>query len=555
MIKSMDGGAKCYPSPHADDEDRNYRSYTYGGPFPHQVTSRRAVVDANTRKGKRKEPQQKEAGTLKAPYLGDQSYRYHASVGPVANQEAMAGAGVAPEHASYCDAAKASTSHGQVPVAQHQGRNTASLSSAAKIDARGLAIDSSQGQQRHSMEAMPKHAGRSSSDDRRQHVQEVGGRGFNALSDVSTVHQHHDDLLPMYDYDNQVAAACMAGASDPIDYRPDFLRADLDLASIGQVQMQRTRPTRKKTPRADKKTKPSTTANKRAKSSGGSGSHQGRRGTLPNQRKTIDPISSSVDGTSTSHADDVPQDRRAADKGVWKVNGDRARNSTDEHNDPHGWAACGFARISTTATTPTRATETSRATERQMDVGVITHRRGQGQQRQQFQQKKVRRFAAQESSHGSGAVNGHHNYRYAHPSDEGQYEQSERAASDMAINGCPRPSLKGANVGNDNLASTVNASQGQDQWQLDIVPDSVAGARADNNASRYVAVSPYGAPTGAPKADYDDQRCSKILMLQLLATPNKIRNPKAGSRSSLRMMSILTSSIVTGIMPTTPCVP
>ena len=401
-------GDPSYSSSHADDEARNSR--TYGGPFSHQATSR------------------------------------HASAGSVANRKAALGTAVsAPERASYSDAAKASTSHGQVPVAQHQGRNAASLSSAAKIDARGLAIDSSQGQQRHSMEAMSKHAGRSSSDDRRQHVQEVGGRGFNALSDVSTVHPDHDDLRPMYDYDNQVAAACMAGASDPsnpIDFRPDFLRPDLDLASIGQVQTQRTRPTRKKTPRADRKTKPSTTANKRAKSRGESGIHQGRRGTLPNQRDVIDPISASVDGTSTSHADDVPQDRKAADKVVWKGNGDQACNSTDQHNEPHPWAACGFARISTTATTPTRAAETTAA---QADVGIITHRRGQGQQRQHSQPKKVR-FSEQESSHGSGAVNGHHNYRYAHPSDEGQYEQSERAASDMAINGCPRPSLKGVST-------------------------------------------------------------------------------------------------------------
>ena len=409
-----------YHFPLADGKDRNYIKYGGGNPrqaatFPRQATS-----------------QQKKAVTLKAPYLSDQSYQHSASVGPVAHQKAAAGTSVSSRHPSYCDAAKASISHGHVPRAQHQGRSAASFPSvAAKIDTRGPATDSSQGQQRHSMEAMRKDAGKSSSGERRRRVQEADGRGgTNAASGVGTIHQHHDLLRLLHDYDEEVAIACMAGASDPTDYRPIFLRADLDLNSIadpqGQVQTQRIRPTSKET----------APANKKAKSSSGSGFHQGRRGTVANQGKTIDPVLASVDDTSTSHANGVSQDRRAADKGVWKVDSDQARTMTNSHNDSQGLVACGFPRVSTIATT--RASNAGSATANQIDVDIIANRPGQGQ-RQQSQQKKVR-CAEKESSHGSGAVDGHHNCAY--PSDQGQYKREERAASDEALDDGPRPSFQ-----------------------------------------------------------------------------------------------------------------
>ena len=398
-------------SPPADGEDRNY--CTYGGPFSRQATS-----------------QQKEAATLKAPYLSDQSFQHYASVGPVAHQKAAADTGVSSRHASYCDAAKDSTSHGHAPIAQHQGRSAASFPSVgAKLDTRGPAADSSQGQQRHSMEAMRKDAGKSSSGERRRRVQEADGRGgTNAASGVGTIHQHHDLLRLLHDYDEEVAIACMAGASEPTDYRPCWLRAGLDLNLIadpqGQVQTQRIRPTGTET----------APANKKAKSSSGSGFHQGRRGTVANQGKTIDPVLASVDDTSISHADDVPQDRRAADKGVWKVDSDQARTMTNSHNDSQGLEACSFQRVSATATT--RAAKASGAIS-QMGMDIIANRPGQGH-RQQSQQKV--RYAEKESSHSSGAVDWDHNCAY--PSDQGQYKQEERAASDEAIADGPRPSFQ-----------------------------------------------------------------------------------------------------------------
>ena len=419
-----------YHSPPADGEDRNYR--TYDGPFSHQATSRRAVVDANTRPGNRKQPQQKEAGTLKAPYLGDQSYQHHAShasVVPAANQKAAVGAGVASMRASYKDAAKAGISHGQAPAAQNQGGNAASLSSAAKIDAPGPAIDSSQGRQRHSMKAMPEDAGRRSSNERRQHVQEMGGQGgINAISGVSAVDQRQ--LLLMEDYDQLVATAGMAGASDTtIDYRA-LLRANLDFISFGedprgQANTQRARPTRKKNARADKKAKSSSTANKKAKPNRKSGNHEGRRGAVANQQKTDDTFLASADRTSTIHAKGVPHDRRATIKGIRKVNSGQARLATNQHNDPQGLAVCGFASVFTTAATSTRPVEASRATANQMDGGVVTNPLGQGQ-RQQSQQKV--RFSGMESGHSSGAANGHHSYAY--PSDQGQQERGGRAVLD-----------------------------------------------------------------------------------------------------------------------------
>ena len=99
----------------------------------------------------------------------------------------------------------------------------------------------------------------------------------------------------------------------------------------------------------------------------------------------------------------------------------------------------------------------------------------------------------------------------------------------------------------DSLACAINASQGQGRGrhdeaaakrvshsngtvansrsynpvnELGTIPDSVTGARADNTGVS-VAASPAGAPTGAPKADYDDEPCSGNTDAQTIGDPQQ----------------------------------
>ena len=63
---------------------------------------------------------------MKAPCFSGQSYQRHRSSfqGPVSNQKGLAGAASEPA-SHYAAAAKASTSHAHVPVAQHHHQGNA----------------------------------------------------------------------------------------------------------------------------------------------------------------------------------------------------------------------------------------------------------------------------------------------------------------------------------------------------------------------------------------------------------------------------------------------
>ena len=151
---------------------------------------------------------------MKAPYFSRQSYQHHRSSfqGPVSNQKGVAGA--ASEPASYCAAAaaaKASTSHAQVPVAHrhHQGDAAAFLS--GKAHSHGPAIEAM---------ATKKTDFGSSIVERHPDVQEVilGGQGgVNAVSSGCTIPQQivfHN----WQGYEDKVSLAAMDGAAFPTDY-------------------------------------------------------------------------------------------------------------------------------------------------------------------------------------------------------------------------------------------------------------------------------------------------------------------------------------------------
>ena len=225
-----------YHSPSADGEGQN--CIKYGKPFSRQAASRHSAMDVDVHSRSREQPQEKEASALKAPYCSDQSYRRYDSVGPVANQKAVPVTGVSSRHTSHSAAAKASTSHSQVPVAQQQGRDTAPFPS-------GPAIGSSRGQQYQIMKGGAKEAdGSSSAVDWRQHGRSPRRRGFDAISGVSTTHKRRDvDAIDRKGgHERRVATA-----SAPMNYRLAAPNADLASTSIddprAQVGMQKISPT------------------------------------------------------------------------------------------------------------------------------------------------------------------------------------------------------------------------------------------------------------------------------------------------------------------------